>query len=385
MQSVQMNKTTLIIGANLLLGITACQPPSDKNDSSDTTSTSAQSVESPSTQPLVEAKTPKALTKALVKLSEKTLKEQLICTKLDDTINAIDNKSEIEDIHTVQRQIDACLPVADNAEILRWLEYYQAMYGRFLSADSSMDDEAFFTVMENVEQDGKLTVAQLKQVNPRVRYLISLVRSRADVSVRYMGEDHFEFHHDLSAMADMFTPYLPDDQSEFIQRMAQDNQEIFWFDAAIAISLEELVERAVFWEDFISRYPDSRFYDDANALLDTCRYLLFFGSENVQWIDDDIRKFYLLKDERLMMQLAERTDSQLAEDVQKLLVFMEQSDSERHQLYPVPDKDENGHKINEWEVAHYQLNKALDIPSLRDTVKDRNCFNGVICVDETGQ
>lgn len=385
MQSVQMNKTTLIIGISLLLGITACQPPSDKTDSSDATSTSAQSVESPSTQPLVEAKTPKALTKALVKLSEKTLKVQLICTKLDDTINAIDNKSEIEDIHTVQRQIDACLPVADNAEILRWLEYYQAMYGRFLSADSSMDDEAFFTVMENVEQDGKLTVAQLKQVNPRVRYLISLVRSRADVSVRYMGEDHFEFHHDLSAMADMFTPYLPDDQSEFIQRMAQDNQEIFWFDTAIAISFEELVERAVFWEDFISRYPDSRFYDDANALLDTYRYLLFFGSENVRWIDDDIRKFYLLKDERLMMQLAKRTDSQLAEDVQKLLVFMEQSDSERHQLYPVPDKDENGHKINQWEVTHYQLNKALDIPSLRDTVKDRNCLHGVTCVVETGQ
>ncbi|WP_149038739.1 hypothetical protein [Psychrobacter sp. P11G5] len=382
---MQMNKTTLIIGISLLLGITACQPPSDKTDSSDATSTSAQSVESPSTQPLVEAKTPKALTKALVKLSEKTLKVQLICTKLDDTINAIDNKSEIEDIHTVQRQIDACLPVADNAEILRWLEYYQAMYGRFLSADSSMDDEAFFTVMENVEQDGKLTVAQLKQVNPRVRYLISLVRSRADVSVRYMGEDHFEFHHDLSAMADMFTPYLPDDQSEFIQRMAQDNQEIFWFDTAIAISFEELVERAVFWEDFISRYPDSRFYDDANALLDTYRYLLFFGSENVRWIDDDIRKFYLLKDERLMMQLAKRTDSQLAEDVQKLLVFMEQSDSERHQLYPVPDKDENGHKINQWEVTHYQLNKALDIPSLRDTVKDRNCLHGVTCVVETGQ
>ena len=385
MQSVQMNKIKLIIGASLLLGLTACQPPSDKTDSSGATSTSAQSVEAPSTQPLVEAKTPKALTKALVKLSEKTLKEQLICTKLDDTINAIDNKSEIEDIHAVQRQIDACLPVADNAEILRWLEYYQAMYGRFLNTDSSIDDEAFFTVMNNIDQDGKLTVAQLKQVNPRVRYLISLVRSRADVSVRYMGEGHFEFHHDLTAMADIFTPYLPDDQSEFIQRMAQDNQEIFWFDAAIAISLEELVERAVFWEDFISRYPQSRFYDDAKALLDTYRYLLFFGSENVQWIDDDIRKFYLLKDERLMMQLAKRTDSQLAEDVQKLLVFMEQSDSERHQLYPVPDKDENGHKINEWEVAHYQLNKALDIPSLHDTVKDRNCLHGVICVDETVQ
>jgi len=33
----------------------------------------------------------------------------------------------------------------------------------------------------------------------------------------------------------------------------------------------------------------------------------------------------------------------------------------------------------------YQLNKALDIPSLRDTVKDRNCLHGIICVDETVQ
>ncbi|MGM8887537.1 hypothetical protein ACS8FD_16550, partial [Psychrobacter sp. 1U2] len=282
---MQMNRRTLIIGASLLLGLTACQPPSDKTDSSDAPSTSAQTEAAPSTQPLTEAKTPKALTKALVTLSEKTLKEQLICSKLDDTINTIDNKSKIEDIHAVQRQIEACLPVADNAEILQWLEAYQSMYGRFLNTDSSMDDEAFYSVMDNIDQDGKLTVAQLKLVNPRVRYLISLVRSKADVSVRYIGEGHFAFHHDLSAMADMFTPYLPDDQSEFIQRMAQDNQEIFWFDAAIGISLEELVERAVFWEDFIGRYPDSRFYDDVKALLDTYRYLLFFGSENTQWID----------------------------------------------------------------------------------------------------
>lgn len=385
MQSVQMNRRTLIIGASLLLGLTACQPPSDKTDSSDTPSTSAQTETAPSTQPLAEAKTPKALTKALVTLSEKTLKEQLICSKLDDTINTIDNKSKIENIHAVQRQIEACLPVADNAEILQWLEAYQAMYGRFLNTDSSMDDEAFYSVMDNIDQDEKLTVAQLKLVNPRVRYLISLVRSKADVSVRYIGEGHFAFHHDLSAMADMFTPYLPDDQSEFIQRMVQDNQEIFWFDAAIGISLEELVERAVFWEDFIGRYPDSRFYDNAKALLDTYRYLLFFGSENTQWIDDEVRKFYLLKDERLMTQLTERTDSQLAEDVQKLLVFMAQSDSERQQLYPVPDKDENGHKINEWEVTHYQLSQALDISSLRDTVRDRNCLHGVICVDKDKQ
>ncbi|MGE6794487.1 hypothetical protein [Psychrobacter okhotskensis] len=380
LQLIQNKRISLIVGLSLLSGVTACQPPSDKAIPSGTTSASVKAEKPPSTPSLAEAKTPKALTTALVALSEDTLTEQLICTKLHDSINAIDNKSKIENIHSIQRQIQACLPTASNAEILQWLADYQAMYQRFLQFDNPTDSAAFFTVMSHVEQGKKITVAKLKQVNPRVRYLIGLVMSRSDVSVRYLGEGDFEFHHDLTAMADIFSPYLPDDQSAFIQRMAKDNQAIFWFDAAIAFSFEALVERAVFWEDFIKRYPKSRFYTDAKALLNTYRYLLFFGSENTQWTDDDIRKFDNPVDEQLMRQLAKRNDSELAQDVQKFFTFMQQSNTERQQRYPVPDKDENGHKINQWEVAHYQLDKALEIPSpWKEDNKD--CSTGILCID----
>ena len=382
LQLMQNRRISLIVGLSLLSGVTACQPPSDKTIPSETTSTSVQTEKPPSTSSLAEAKTPKALTTALVALSEDKLTEQLICTKLHDTINAINNKSKIENIHSVQRQIQACLPTASNAEILQWLADYQAMYQRFLQFDSPTDSADFFTVMSHVEQGEKITVAQLKQVNPRVRYLIGLVMSRSDVSVRYLGEGDFEFHHDLKAMADIFSPYLPDDQSAFIQRMAKDNQAIFWFDAAIALSFEALVERALFWEDFIKRYPKSRFYTDAKALLNTYRYLLFFGSENTQWTDDDIRKFDDPADEQLMRQLAQRNDSELAQDVQKFLTFMQQSTAERQRQYPVPNKDENGRKINQWEVAHYQLDKALEIPSpWKEDNKD--CSTGILCIDST--
>lgn len=380
LQLIQNKRISLIVGLSLLSGVTACQPPSDKAIPSETTSASVKAEKPPSTPSLAEAKTPKALTTALVALSEDTLTEQLICTKLHESINAIDNKSKIENIHSVQRQIQACLPTASNAEILQWLADYQAMYQRFLQFDNPTDSAAFFTVMSHVEQGKKITVAKLKQVNPRVRYLIGLVMSRSDVSVRYLGEGDFEFHHDLTAMADIFSPYLPDDQSAFIQRMAKDNQAIFWFDAAIAFSFEALVERAVFWEDFIKRYPKSRFYTDAKALLNTYRYLLFFGSENTQWTDNDIRKFDNPADEQLMRQLAKRNDSELAQDVQKFFTFMQQSNTERQQRYPVPDKDENGHKINQWEVAHYQLDEALEIPSpWKEDNKD--CSTGILCID----
>lgn len=382
---MQKNTITRIIGASLLLAITACQPPSDKPDSSEATSKPAQ-TEAPASAPsLAEAKTPKALTKAIVALSEEALKDQLICTKLHDTINAINNRSEIEDIHGIQRQLEACLPVANNAEIQQWLKDYQAMYSRFLSFDSPTDSAAFFTVMSHVEQGGKITVAQLKQVNPRVRYLLGLIRSKADIKLRYMGANDFKFYHDLAAMAAIFAPYLPDDQREFIQRMAQDNQKLFWFDGAIELSLEAVVARAIYWEDFMSRYPDSSFYDDAKTVFDTYRHLLFFGANNIQWTDDERRKFYIPAEERLMMQLAKRTDSQLAQDVQKLLAFMQQSDNERQKLYPAPEKDKNDQETNKRKVTQSQLNQALEIPSLSETLKEKNCLNGIICVDNEVQ
>lgn len=101
-----MQKTTLslMMGVSLLFAMSACQPPSDmkknsdNSDNSDTlnkSSMSTQTAKQPSTQPLIEAKTPRALTNALVALSEKQLTNKLVCTKLSASIKDIDNKSKI--------------------------------------------------------------------------------------------------------------------------------------------------------------------------------------------------------------------------------------------------------------------------------------------------
>ncbi|MGO1251023.1 hypothetical protein [Psychrobacter sp.] len=385
---MQNKKIPLLLIATLVCGMTACQPPSADTDST----TSTDNTESSDTTSLTEAKTPRAMTSAIVELSEYSLREKLICSKLDDAISAVGNKSEIKDVTTVQHQISACLPAADNSQILQWLTDYQSMYDRFLQTTSSTDNAAFYTLMRTIERDESITVAQLKQVSPRVRYLVGLIRGKADISVRYLGGGDYEFHHNLIAMAELFSPYLPDDQSEFIERMAHDNQEIFWFDAAIAFAFEELVERTLFWEDFMKRHPHSIFYDDASDLFDTYRYLLFFGSDNTQWTDEEVRSFYNSNNERLMQRLSIRPNSQLAKDVQTFLDFMEQPDAERHKQYPTPDTDEQGHKINESNAAHYQLSKALAIPSpwasasdgTSRTTSDKNkvCMSGIVCVDK---
>ncbi|TXD96956.1 hypothetical protein ES754_08015 [Psychrobacter frigidicola] len=378
-----MKKTTLtlIMGASLLFATSACQPPADMPKTPDTKSTSKETVKEPSTQPLIEAKTPRALTNALVALSEEQLTNKLVCTKLSDTMKNIDNKSKIEDIHAIQRQLNACLPMTDNLEILQWLKEYQALYGRFLGSNSYMDDENFYDVVNTIQQGQKLSVKQLKALSPRRRYLIELVASKADVSVLYIGEGIFIFHHDLKAMADLFIPYLPADQAKFIQRMAQDNQDIFWNDAAVAVSFNEVIARAKFWESYIQRYPTSYFSQDAKNLFNMYRYVLFYGSDNTRWTDDAIHEFLDPKYTQAMAQLTTRSNSTLAQDAQIFLNFMTLSDRERKKKYPVPSKDNNGNKIENWAIPRYQLTEILPILSPWEEGNNRDCLSSIICVD----
>jgi hypothetical protein len=381
-----MQKTTLALtmGASLLFAMSACQPPADMKETSDNSnpiSMPTQTVKEQNTQPLIEATTPKALTVALVALSEKQLTNKLVCTKLSDAMKDIDGKSKIEDIHGIQRQLEACLPMTDKVEILQWLKGYHALYGRFLGSTDYMDGADFYDVVETLEQGKKLSVKQLKTLTPRQRYLIELVENNADVSVLYIGEGTFIFHHNLKAMADLFTPYLPNDQVQFIQRMAIDNQDIFWNDAAVAVSFNEVVARAKFWEDYIQRYPKGYFRKDAKTLFITYRYVLFYGSDNTRWTDDSFREFDNKQDLQAIQQLAKRPNSILAQDAQKFLDFMVLTDKERQKKYPVPSKDDDGYKIEDWSIPRYQLATALPLSSPWQEGNNRDCLSSVICVD----
>lgn len=382
-----MQKTSLALMIMGLLFVTsACQPPANMSDkskeseSSNSVSTSTKTTDQPTSEPLIEAKTARALTTAIVALSEERLTNELICIKLDDAMQAIDNKSKFEDVHAIQRQLEACLPITDNVEVLQWLEDYQALYGRFLDLEKDANEENFYTLMSMTEQGKKPTVALLRAASPRLRYLIGLIQSNADVSVLYLGEGEYTFHHDLKAMADLFSPYLTADQNEFVQQLAKENQDIFWNDAGVAIPFAELLKRAIFWENYIQRYPDGYAITDAKDLFNTYRYVLFFGSENTQWTDEAFREFYRPEDEQLIRQLATSSNKILAQDARKFLNFMTLSDSERQQQYPAPSKNDNGDKMDDRAITRYQVEDALSLPSPWDTAS-RDCSDGVICVD----
>ncbi len=374
MQNFQFSWMTLGLATSLLFGVTACQPqaansPEPKpNEVKPAQQTNQQATIAPKSAivstPSVDAKT---------------------CLTLSKSMQKIDDTSKIEDIYSIQKILETCLPTTNNAEVLNLLKDYQAMYDRFLSPNDNQDisyqnDEQFYNVMTKLDEGKKVPKEQLATLAPRLRYLVELVESDADIEVIYLGEGYYEFNHNLQAMADIFTPYLRKDQSELIQRLAKDNQGIFWFDAGIAISFTEIIERALFWEDYTQRYPNGYAIADAKNLFAIYRYVLFFGSENTQWTDDNSREFYNAEDAKAIRQLAKRSNSVLGQDARHLLEFMTISDDEREQTYPVPETDSNGNEIQDREKNQYQLEQALSIPSPWQE-DNRECFSSIICLD----
>ena len=354
--------------ALMLVGValttSACQPK---------TETSEQSVKPLDTSTPIKAEVPEVVQDATVKAQT--------CLALNQAMQKVGDNSKIEAIYAIQEQLRACLPTVNNTEVIALLESYQAMYSRFLIHDTNVNDESLNALLYDLSYGDGLSEEQLEAMSPRIQYLVELLTSDADVRIRDLGEGFFSLDHNLKTMADIFTPYLREDQRLFIRRMAIDNQEVLWSDASVTASFEELIERAVFWEDYIQRFPNGYSVKDAKGLLDLYRYQLIFGSDNTQWTDDAMHEFVSPEYKTAIEKLTKRSNSILAKDAKEYLEFMAMSDSQREINYPVPSVDENGDEMNDWAQVRYQFTQATSIHSSWDYDNTRDCLVSVICLD----
>ncbi len=367
-----MQKITLaLVMISSCLTISACQPKVEKPNAASIEIDAQASAQTP-----VKAEDPK--------VDQDTSVKAQTCIALNQAMQKVGDNSKIEAIHGIQKQLKACLPTANNAEVMTLLKSYQAMYDRFLDTGGYMDYENLDTIVEAMDKGIKVSAEQLKVLEPRTQYLIKLAEDKADVNILYVGEGLFVFHCNLKAMADIFAPYLTENQRAFTQRMAKDNQDIFWSDAAVAVSYDEVIDRAIFWEDYIKSYPNSYFIKDAKSLFKLYRYTLFFGSDNTDWLVELYREFYEPKHEQLIKKLSQRSDSTLGQDARNLLRFMKMSDDERQESYPVDidTTDANNEEWASWSIASEQLDLALLIPSpWQETSANRDCMSSIICVN----
>ena len=176
---------------------------------------------------------------------------------------------------------------------------------------------------------------------------------------------------------------LPEDQRVFVTRMAQDNEALFFNDAAIAISWAEMVDRALFWENYLQKYPKSHFKADAKKLFEEYQYFIFFGSDNTP-VSDEFAPDTWIDENALghIKALAKRQDTALAEPAKKFLTFIKTPVNERMKKYPVEPKDRDGYEKSSYTIAREQLRKVLNLSDPWDSSSDsyRDCHADGICV-----
>lgn len=366
--------TSVLILLSTSLSISACQPKAE-----------APNISAQPTEP-VDTLAPTKVSET--KKTKSATVDAQTCTTLNNAMQKVDSDSKIEAIYDIQDQLKACLPTANNAEVMTLLKSYQDMYNRFLASDldydsdSESDYETFNSAIYELYYGEGLSSAQLKTLTPRDQYLVGLVKGDTDVSIYDEGEGYFSFTHNLKAMADIFTPYLRKDQRLFIERMAIDNQESFWSDASVTVSFADLIERAVFWEDYIQQYPDGYAVEDAKILLNLYQHTLFFGSDNTDWTDNDFRTFTDPQYKTMMLQLAKRPKGALGRNARILLDFMTLTENERQQKYLKSLTNTERNLLEEEFSSYDSLEKMLKVHRPWDVRHYRDCLNGLFCEDD---
>lgn len=379
-------KYPLTIIAITLLSLTACD---NKPNSPPTPNTKPHQAE----QTFVDA-TPTSPTP----VAQSTNPQAIDCQAITNTLNAIDINSQIDDFDQADKLLNHCLPTADNTTQIKWATQYQLAYQRFLSfwqGDTFLLDDTEFDqlnqVMYDIHYNKKYNESDIATLHPKAQYFIKQVKQNK-LKIADYCEGEFGFVNDYQAFAKLFTPHLPKDQAVMIERLASDNQEPLWCDAGLSISLDELIERALFWQDYQKMYPQSVFIDDAKRLSLFYEYLLFFGSDNTHWLNDGKTKFitYInendetFTDEASFVKLAKH-DSELGKKAQAFLAFIATPTDERDDKYPInPANLDKRHlddlsQIKDWERATLQLMTVLD----KTKVDTPSCISTPICLPDT--
>lgn len=330
--------------------------------------------------------------------SVKTKSANHECQTLSQNLEKIGRSSTVESLTQANTQLKKCMTQADNTQQLKWLDDSTKMYKRFLDADTdekSLDalSEYSYSILdnENNHPDRRTSTIQVgsqelfKKLAKRDQYLLKH-QGQAYIEFQYIGEGVFEYRRQPQYILDIFAPALPKDQQRFVKQMAKDNQDILYNDAALTISWNELVNRALFWENYLKQYPNAKFKTDAQSLLDEYRYLIFLGVDNSPVSDEFAPNTWIDPDALAAIKaLAKRTDTNLASTAQKFLDFIATPIEQRSEKFQIVS-DSDIHEASVTSESHEtpnpyeQLKSLLQLSSPWEKERQKDCHVDAICI-----
>ena len=304
----------------------------------------------------------------------------LMCKNLKKNMSEINNQRTTFALEEINQDLKVCLPLLKLNEQKQLLKLSTTMYDNFLEVERTPQQQlAFEQYAFDMAQHPTIQQSHFEQFSLRDQYLIKH-QGQAYIELIDQGEGMLAYRRSPQYLAIVFAPYMPEAEKTFITELAQQNMQAPFLDGALTIDPQEIVARALFWENYLQQYPQSSYKLDAEYLLQMYTHFLFKGMNNSPMSESysdqsTIRSSSLFEIEKL----AKLKQSHLAWQAQRFLQFLDLSEQQRQTQIPVkltPQQKQSGQSNL---LTLKQLDQFLGLPEL-NTRSPRDCFRDAICL-----
>ncbi|MHA3893456.1 hypothetical protein [Acinetobacter sp. GXMZU3951] len=303
-----------------------------------------------------------------------------MCKDLKKNMAEINNQRTTFALEEINQDLKVCLPLLKLHEQQELLKLSTLMYDNFLQVERSPQQQlAFEQYAFDMAQHPTIQQSHFEQFALRDQYLIKH-QGQAYIELIDQGEGLLNYRRSPQYLAIVFAPYMPEAEKVFITELAQQNMQPPFQDGALTIEPQEMVARALFWENYLQQYPNSSYRRDANYLLQMYTHFLFKGMNNSlvseSYSDPSaIRSSHLFEIEKL----AKLQHSHLAWQARRFLAFLELSEQQRKTDIPVQLNAQQKQMGQSNLLTLKQLDQFLALPEL-NTRSPRDCFRDAICL-----
>ncbi|WP_418910436.1 hypothetical protein [Acinetobacter towneri] len=303
-----------------------------------------------------------------------------MCDNIQHNMQQIDNTRTTFALEQINQDLKVCLPLLPLAEQLKLLDLSTQMYQRFLHVERSATEQlAFEQHAFDMAQHPTIQQSHFEKFAARDQYLLKH-KGQAYLELHDAGASKLAYRRSPQYLAIIFAPYMPDAEQVFIERLANDNMQSSLQDAGLTLDATDIAERALFWEDYLQRYPKSHFIADARYLAELYAMLLFKGTAqspvSYDYVDESSIQPAVLFE---VKKLAELQKSTLANQARKFIAFLQMSAEQRLNEISAQPTAQQKREHGEQALVHAQLNQYLNLKTTLTNSK-RDCFSDGICL-----
>ena len=309
------------------------------------------------------------------------------CDNIPLQMSAITANSDLQSLSVLNLALKRCVPLVNMETRKLWLDASWDMYQRFLKlggdSKTAMVWDEFSGILEGYpDESSEDKQARLQRqaelwprLTPRMQQM-SLWQGKEYIDNYYIGEGEMALRRHPQFVTDIFSPYLPEDEQVFTRQLAKENTTLTTNDAALVIPWSEVSNRALFWERYLKRYPDSPYAKQAEYLFQWYQAILFQGLDNTPVLEFDEKQLNISADAMAVHQLlSTKTGSRLAAKSSAFIQWLQQQQQHWQQLSP----DERTGFDKRLQSEQKKLKVSFPAPVSAGKNSHFDCFTDALC------